>query len=136
IVIANKTMLKITLPSIQRSRKIIPLSLRFLSISLVSSIANPLNKYALILISGNPAIVGIYDMGLKIAFLSNSLLNNLAQPLFGLFSTMDKQSVMVFHTAKRISFLIFVLYCIGVVSYIFIGHSIADYIDFQNSDLL
>jgi len=136
IVIANKTMLKMTVPSIQRSKKIIPVSLKFLSIGLVSSIANPLNKYVIILISGNPAIVGIYDMSLKIAFLSNNLLNNLAQPLFGLFSKMDTQSAMVFKTAKRVSLLIFALYCIGVVSYIFIGNIIADYIDFQNRDLL
>lgn len=136
LVIANKTKLKITMPSIRRSKKIIPVSLKFLSISLVSSISNPLNKYAVVLMSGSPTIVGLYDMGLKIAFLANSLLNNLAQPLFGLFSKMGKQSMIVFSTAKRISLLIFVLYGIGVLSYIFIGHFIADYIDSQNSDLL
>jgi O-antigen/teichoic acid export membrane protein len=135
-IINKKTIIKAALPSLKRSKQIIPISLKFLSISLVSSIANPVNKYALILLSGNTTIIGIYDVSLKIALIANSLLNNLAQPLFGLFSKMTKESILVFKTAKRIALLIFLMFCTGIISYLVVGHYITDFIDFDNSALL
>jgi O-antigen/teichoic acid export membrane protein len=136
ITISKKTVLRPAKPSVRRSKKIIPISLKFLSISLVSATANPFNKYALVFLSGNPTIIGIYDISLKIASIATSLLNNLSQPLFGLFAKMTRDSGRVFDTAKRIAVLIFMMYCIGLVSYLAVGRFIAEFIDINNSSIL
>lgn len=136
LLINRKTDLRVALPDISRAKRIIPISAKFLSISLVSSVTTPINKYVLLLLTGNPVVIGVFDVALKIAFLANSLLNNLAQPLFGVFSKMSNEANKVFTLAKRTSIIIFIMYVTGVIIYVFCGQYFMSFLDSQNSALL
>jgi O-antigen/teichoic acid export membrane protein len=133
--IHKKTDLKLVKPSIGRAKKIMPISIKFLGLSLVSSLAMPVNKYILLLLSGNPVIIGIYDLGLKIAFMANSFLNSIAQPLFGVFTKFKEDKIQAFVIAKKVSFIILCMYLVGIFSY-FVGEFITEIIDPDNGYLL
>lgn len=134
--IKTKTPYRIAKPSIKRSKAILPVSMRFLSISLVSSFVLPVNKYMLVLISGNPVLIGVFDLSLKIAQMANSFLNSIAQPLFGVFSKFKNSANVVFKVAKRVVLLIFCMYLIGVVLFFFSGTYIANMLDPLNKEVL
>ena len=105
------------------------LSYKFLSLGAINSLVLPINKYLLILITGNSSLLGILDIGLKIALIANSFLNSIAQPLFGVFSNMTKEKNKIYGITIRTSLLLFVMYLVGNILYYFVGDEITYLID-------
>lgn len=136
VLIKNKTDLCLVKPNVFRAKKMLPLAIKFLGLSLLTSLAIPVSKYLLLILSGSPMIIGIYDLSLKIANISNSFLNSIAQPLFGVFSKFKKDDMKAFLIAKKVSVVILLMYMVGVIIYFCIGGVISNLIDPINKDLL
>lgn len=135
-IIIKKTDLSLVKPSILRLNKVYPVSLKFFAISLVNTIAIPLNKYLLLILSGNLVIIGLFELGLKVSLLANSFLNSISQPLFGVFSNFKNNKLKAFTIAKKVSIIIFLMYFFGVLIFIFSGEYLCKLIDSLNSILL
>ena len=108
------------------------MSYKFLTLGAINSLVLPINKYFLILITGNSALLGIFDIGLKIALIANSFLNSIAQPLFGVFSNMEKEDKRIYSILIKTSLILFIMYLIGNTLYYFLGNEISYLIDKVN----
>ncbi|MDA9803133.1 hypothetical protein N9B77_00230 [Flavobacteriaceae bacterium] len=136
ILVKVRTDINVEKPNVNRAKRILSTSLKFLGLSLSSTAALPLSKYALVLLSGNPIFIGVYDLSIKIALLANSFLNSISQPLLGVFSKFQDENERVFKIANKISVIIFLLYALGVLSYYFIGENLVKLIDLENYSIL
>lgn len=136
IIVKVRTDINIEKPNVNRAKTILSTSLKFLGLSLSSTAALPLSKYALVLLSGNPVYIGVYDLSIKIALLANSFLNSISQPLLGVFSKFQDENDKVFKIANKISVIIFLLYALGVLLYYFIGENLVKLIDLENYNIL
>ena len=131
------TPIRFVKPSFNRIKKILPISLNFFVMSLSSSILKPTNNYLLLLLTGNPVFLGVFEVGHKIANIGSSLLNSISQPLFGVFSNFKNENeIKAFFVAKKVSIIIMLLYLFGVVLYHFLGIHISKIIDKTNYLLL
>jgi len=122
--------------SIKQIKSMISVSYKFLNIGLINSLVIPINKYMIIYITGNSSNLAIFDIGLKIALIANSLLNSLAQPLFGVFSNMYQAKQKIFTIALKISSILFGLYILGNIIFYYFGLDIVNFIDASYSYLL
>ena len=137
ILIKLYTPLRFVKPNLSRIKKIIPISLKFFGISIASSISKPANNYILLLLTGNPVFLGVFEVGHKIANIASSLLNSISQPLYGVFSNFKKENEKkAFFIAKKVSVIIAFLYLIGIISFYFLGGFITQVIDKINYSLL
>jgi O-antigen/teichoic acid export membrane protein len=136
VVIRKHTPLKIAKPNYERAKKLIPVSLKFLSLSVVSSSTIPINKYLMVVVTGNPVLVGVFDLSLKLSLIANSFLNSIAQPLFGVFSKAKQEVETIFKQAKKVSAIIFIMYVIGIITFYFVGPFITEILDSTHSQLL
>lgn len=135
-IIYKKTDISLVKPSILRLNRVFPISIRFFAISVTNIIAVPINKYLLVILSGDLTIIGLYELGFKISLLANSFLNSVAQPLFGVFSNYKNNKFKAFIVAKKVSIIVFFMYFLGVSVFIFVGEYICQLIDPLNSNLL
>lgn len=135
-VVKVKTDVNVEKPSLKRAIRILPISLKFLGLSLSSNAALPMSKYVLVLLSGNPVFIGVYDLSIKIALFASSFLNTISQPLLGVFSKFKNENDRVFKIANKISFIIFLMYIAGVLLYYFIGENLAKLLDLENHSIL
>jgi O-antigen/teichoic acid export membrane protein len=135
-IIYKKTDIRLVKPSILRLNRVFPVSIKFFAISVINTIAVPINKYLLLMLSGDLTIIGLYELGFKISLLANSFLNSVAQPLFGVFSNYKNNKLQAFIVAKKVSIIIFFMYFFGVLIFIFVGEYICQLIDTSNSVLL
>jgi len=135
-VIRVHTNVGLSKPSKRQLKKIFSTSYKFFNIGAVNSLIIPGNKYLLIYVTGSSEALGIFDICLKIAMIANSFLNSIAQPLFGIFSSMQENKKEIFNIAKKAAIIIFILYLMGVVTFIFVGEYISLLIDEQYSDEL
>lgn len=117
-------------------KHILSISYKFLSLGTVNGLVLPINKYFLILITGNSALLGIFDIALKIALIANSFLNSIAQPLFGVFSNMEKNDKRIYNILVKTSLLLFIMYIIGNILYYFLGNEVSYLIDKINHEKL
>lgn len=126
------TEVGLTKPDKKQIKNMLSISYKFLNIGLINSLMIPANKYLLIYITGNSAMLGIFDVGLKIAMIANSFLNSLAQPLFGVFSNIKRNKKEIFEIARKTSLIIFLLYLIGNSIFYFVGEYITQFIDLEH----
>jgi len=130
------TKIRIGNVSFKQIRSMLTISYKFLNISLVNALVIPTNKYLIIYLTGNTSMLGLFDIGLKVALIANSFLNSIAQPLFGVFSNITKDKEKIFKISIKVSSILFVLYFIGVVLFNFIGYDIVEFIDKENAKIL
>lgn len=128
IVVKVNVEFEAVFPSYKSIKKMISVSFKFMNIGLVNALVIPLNKYLLMFVTGNSAILGIFDLGMKIALLANSFLTSISMPLFGVFSrTKDKGAAL--GVIKKVTLLVFALYLFGCALYYFVGGWVAAYVD-------
>ncbi len=134
IVIKINTNIKLTRPCIKEIKKMLSISYKFLNLGIINSLMIPANKYLLIYLTGSSALLGIFDVGLKIALISNSLLSSIAQPLFGIFSNMGPDKDKIFNIAKKITLTLMLLYLIGNFLFYFFGRYVTSFIDSEHHE--
>ncbi|MEA1955100.1 MAG: hypothetical protein U9N02_01235 [Campylobacterota bacterium] len=122
--------------SLSQIKSMLSISYKFLNISLVNGLVIPANKYFIIYLTGSTTILGLFDIGLKVAFIANSFLNSIAQPLFGVFSNINKDKEKIFKISKQVSAILFLLYFVGIVTFNFFGLDIVKIIDNSNIEVL
>lgn len=133
-ILRKKTNISLKRPSKDGILKMFLISFKFLNIGLVNGLIIPLNKYFIILLTGSTVILAIFDIGLKISLLASSFLNSISQPLFGIFSNMNKKKDEIFNVALKTTLLIFALYCIGNIVFYVWGINIIIFIDKINKE--
>ncbi len=134
--IRNHTNLRLTKPNKNQINSVLSVSYKFFNIGLINSLMIPANKYLLIYLTGSSTILGVFDIGLKIAMIANSFLNSIAQPLFGVFSNIKNNKKEIFKIAANSSLLIFSLYIIGNILFYFTGEYITNIIDHKHHNEL
>lgn len=133
--IYSKTDIKLVLVKKSVLKKITKVSFKFLNIGIINSLIIPVNKYLLVYITGSSALLGVFDIGLKIALSANNLLNALSAPLFGVFSN-AKVEHEIYKIVKKTTLILFITLLIGVITYYFINDFIAVLLDESNSKLI
>lgn len=93
----------------------------FVSMSLMSIIIKPMNRFLLVYISGDSAVYGLFDVGVKFAKVSSSLLTAVGQPLFSLFSSFSENIARIKRMANKYARYGFILYVFGCGTFYFIG---------------
>ena len=134
--IKKRTNVRLTKPNKNQIIGILSISYKFFNIGLINSLMIPANKYLLIYLTGSSTILGIFDIGLKIAMIANSFLNSIAQPLFGVFSNIKNNKKEIFKIASKTSLFIFSLYIIGNILFYFTGEYITNFIDVKHHEEL
>lgn len=135
-IINHYTTIKIGKANTKQTKKMLSISYKYLNIGLVNSLVIPANKYFIIYITGNSSLLGIFDIALKIAFIANSLLNSIAQPLFGVFSNINQNKQKIFKISVKVSSVLFFLYIIGNIIFFFVGLNVVTFIDKLHAKLL
>ena len=135
-IIKTHTKVGFTKPDRKQIKNMLSISYKFLNIGLINSLMIPANKYLLIYVTGSSATLGIFDIGLKIAMIANSFLNTIAQPLFGVFSNMNKNKKEILKIASKASILLLLLYIIGSSVFYFSGKYITHFIDMEHHEEL
>lgn len=133
--IYSKTELNLVIVEKSVLKNITRVSFKFLNIGIINSLIYPMNKYLLIFITGNPALLGIFDIGLKIASAANNLLNSLSAPLFGIFSNAKVESE-IYKIVKKTTLILFGAFLGGVIIYYFVNGFVAVILDESNSKLI
>lgn len=131
-IIIKHTDVRLTRPSFKEMREMLLISYQFLNLSLINSLIIPANKFLVIYITGSTTALGVFDIGIKISLIANSFLNSIAQPLYGVFSSMRNKYEEIYKIAKNTSLLLFVFYTIGNILFYFVGETITGYIDKNN----
>lgn len=131
-IIKKYTKVKIGKVNKKEFKHILSLSYKFLGLGTINNLVLPINKYLLILFTGNSALLGVFDIGLKIALIANSFLNSIAQPLFGVFANMGTERSKIFKITVRTSLILFIMYIIGNILYYFLGNEVSSIIDSIN----
>jgi len=135
-IVAKHTELKTGHISFKEIKNMLNISYKFLNISLVNALVIPANKYFIIYFTGNTAMLGLFDIGLKVAFIANSFLNSIAQPLFGVFSNISKDKEKIYKISLKVSGILFLLYLVGVVLFNYIGLDLVRFIDHEHAEVL
>jgi O-antigen/teichoic acid export membrane protein len=135
-IIRRHTNVRLTKPNKDQVKSILSVSYKFFNIGLVNSLMIPANKYLLIYLTGSSTILGIFDIGLKIAMIANNFLNSIAQPLFGVFANIKNKKSRIFKIATNTSLLIFLFYIIGNILFYFTGKYITIFIDINHHEEL
>jgi len=135
-IVISHTNIRIGKISFSQIKNMLGISYKFLNISLVNALVIPANKYFIIYLTGNTTLLGLFDIGLKVAMIANSFLSSIAQPLFGVFSNITKEKEKIFKISKQVSAILFVLFLIGMIVFFYIGLDIVRFIDNSNAELL
>lgn len=135
LIICKKTSLSFTRVNFVIFREISKVSVKFLNIGIVNAIISPANKYALVLLTGNPAYLGILDVGMKIAKAANNVLGSLSVPLFGVFSNLQ-DSNEIYRVVKKTTTILFIAFIAGVVAFYFTRNLFANIFDAENAELI
>jgi len=132
----SKTQLKIGQIRLKSIKPMILTSIDYFKIGLTTIFLQPINKYLLFYLTGNAGTLGLFDIALKLANISSSLLNASSQPLLAIFSKM-KESVDKIHSLSfKISIFILIQYIIGLFIFFILGQSIVNFLVPENSQLL
>jgi O-antigen/teichoic acid export membrane protein len=131
-VIRIHTKVKLVKPDRKQIKNILSISYKFFNIGMINALILPANKYLLIYITGSSSALGIFDIAVKIALIASSLLNTIAQPLFGVFSNNDIKKEEIYVISKKVSIIIFGAYLVGISIYYIIGVDISHFIDSNN----
>lgn len=136
MIVSKKTPCKLSSPALTNIKEMLGLSTRFLSLGIINSLTMPLNKYLLVYITGSSTAIGILDVAIKIAMIASSILNSIAQPLFGVFSSISIDKGRILRIATKVSALLFVMYLAGNIIYMLIGPMLVSLLDSKNSEAL
>lgn len=134
IVVLRRTCVKLKKTNFRDLRKFAELAFGFFQISAVNSLVIPSNKYLLVYLTGSPGALAIFDISLKIALMSASMLNSISQPLFAVFSNKRTSTHVIYNYSLKISAILFTMYIFGVLAYSMLGMDIARYIDIDNAE--
>ena len=126
------TNVKLVRPNLKQIKNMLSVSYKFFNIGMINALILPINKYLLIYITGSSTALGIFDIATKIALISSSLLNTIAQPLFGVFSNHEMKKEEIYTISKKVSIIIFLAFLTGASIYYFIGEKISNFIDSNN----
>lgn len=126
------TDVRLVLPRLQIMRGMLTLSYKFMRLGVINSLVIPANKYLIVYITGSSALLGVFDVGLKIAMIANSFLNSITQPLLAIFSSSDHDKSQTYSVALKISLLLLVFYILGLISFSFTGELIVKFIAPEN----
>ena len=127
LILKIKTPFEIKQPNLNSIKSMISMSYKLFFVGITYSFMQPINKYVLITMTGNTALLGVLDIGLKIANLANSLLNSLTQPLLGIFSSIELKKNSIAWIANRVALAVLILYILGTTLFYFIGETITLY---------
>jgi len=128
LVLKKKTSFQIKKPNLNTIKLMIRMSYQFFNIGMTYAFIQPINKYIFLALTGNTALLGVLDIGLKIGNLANSLLNSLTQPLLGIFSSIQFRKETITRIANRVSLMVLVQYILGTILFYFIGERITSYL--------
>jgi len=137
VALISSCELKIVKPSISICKMVGRSSLQFMSIGVLTSVINPMNRYLLIFFSGDAGVYGAFDVALKLAMMANSLLSLFATPLFSVFSSFGfKQLSDIKRVAGKITLLLLGGYLFGNIIFMLFGSEILTFVIHQEYNSL
>ena len=88
----------------------------FFILGVINTLAMPLMRYLIVRFSPSMAMVGIYDIALKVSQTGNAVLTSFSVPLFSLFSSYGLRQIDVIRkTARRMAWVITALLAAGIL---------------------
>ena len=136
IIVRLNCSFKLVLPKFKELKAMLIMSFKFMKLGAINSLVIPVNKYLIIAITGNSALLGIFDIGLKIALIALSFLNSITQPLMAVFSNSNHNKNNTGKIVFRVSVVVFGLYCIGMFLFFVTGNFLISFIDAENAPSL
>jgi len=103
-------------------RRLLKVSRGFFAIGVVTTLTLPLMRWIVLFLSSSPAVVGLYDIALKIALTGNGVLTVFSTPLFSLFSSYGPTGIGLIHElARKTARQVFLLLLVGMALTLGIG---------------
>lgn len=134
VVAYKRTNPTISLPNLIACKKMLSLSYDFFKISAINAAVVPANKYAIIYLTGSATALAIFEISMRIALMSLSMLTAISQPLLGVFSKKEMPIEKIYYFANRVMLISFAFYVSGVVAFWNFGGLLVNYIDPDNVD--
>jgi len=135
-ILFSKTKLKFGKINKSSIKSMIYTSIDYFKIGLTTIFLQPINKYLLFYLTGSAGMLGLFDVALKLANISASLLNASSQPLLAIFSKMKSNVGKIDSLSTKVSIFIFVQYVIGLLVFLIVGKSIVGFLVSENNQLL
>jgi len=135
-ILFSKTKLKFGKINKTSIKSMIYTSIDYFKIGLTTIFLQPINKYLLFYLTGSAGMLGLFDVALKLANISASLLNASSQPLLAIFSKMKSNVGKIDSLSTKVSIFIFVQYIIGLLVFLILGKSIVGFLVSENNQLL
>jgi O-antigen/teichoic acid export membrane protein len=130
--IKRHTQIRFVCPCFIEIKLMLSLSFKFMKIGMINSLIIPINKYLIIYTTGSSALLGVFDIGLKLSLIALSFLNSITQPLMGVFSNANQKKSEILSIAIKVSSTLTVLYIVGIAFFHFIGMRIIEFMAIDN----
>lgn len=114
--------ISIVWPGIRTVRKVLKYALGSFSISILEMVVQPVSRYLLAVTSTDTRLYGIFDIGLRLSHMANSLLAVGAVPMLAIFSSYSLEKIgKINRILDRYLLLTGGLYIAGIVLFFLIG---------------
>lgn len=112
-------------------------SFQFLKVGALNSFHLPLIKYVLVIASGDPKVIGIFDLSTKLALFPVSIMSYISVPFFSLASKVKySDQKRLWNIVRRTSFILALVSFLGYSIFLIINEPLIIYFFKEYSDLI
>lgn len=129
--------IKLSWPNRTYFTKMFFTSIKYFRIGLSSSIIIPMNKYLLTTLTGSTALLGVFELSLKIPQFLTGMLSSISVPLFGLISNLKEHDRnKIFRITSITSGIVFIFAIVIFILYYIYANNISMILDNNSANTI